>query len=683
MNGIDILEGAMKVYLNLKFHKLLILPILFVFSIVAFNNQTENIVTAKEATIPTEGFPSTPAPIWAIIWMNSGFSKPLKEVISATIDNTNYSNNIIPISNSFIKSSLTLPSASGNYTWYKKIDDGAWKVSDSGYVSALSVNSNRKFNTSLNLLDFKNLHSKKIITVKYQLAYILGVFSKDRYYSRIITVHILPTNVNAKSITIETDNDYLYNNKNNDLGTNVTYARATTDPEFATAQPEWSVSDESKATIDSNGEITAKPTGSSANDSNQISSFFVYAKIKNADGTIVTASKLMNVGGGLYDQKARAGERATFVLQGFDNSTRDSFKTDVKWYKKKGKNGKPSSPLPKQDDPFRYTTEPLTKDDDGDYYYATIKMTYGNNDTQSLTTNDALLTVNPALNPNVKLTNQVENVSSKSDQDTPLILNDIVNNDLIDYKFQLNNDGERDLNNTTLSTYLSLGTEIVGVNVDGTDLTDSQYSTTAHINNRNQLLQINIGSLKINDKRNIIVHTLTHDIDRNFAFAATPFFIGTDDDQNDYQSIGSKFKLNYLNNELIPHIKTINFEPIYPFDVNADKYRLNSTNSPNEIITFEDHRKKKNPLKVYLNEPDNLIDTHNNSLAAIFKFKNDTSPYPQPIKDKVLVAQSAQDQTLQPIRWDKDKGLLLHVTKSNIIAGEYHTKLSWSIQDSV
>jgi hypothetical protein len=84
-----------------------------------------------------------------------------------------------------------------------------------------------------------------------------------------------------------------------------------------------------------------------------------------------------------------------------------------------------------------------------------------------------------------------------------------------------------------------------------------------------------------------------------------------------------------------------------------------------------------------LNEPDNLIDTHNNSLAAIFKFKDDTSPYPQSIKDKVLVAQSAQDQTLQPIRWDKDKGLLLHVTKSNIIAGEYHTKLSWSIQDSV
>lgn len=652
----------MKFYSTLKYHKLLILPLLFLFSIVLIDSQTEVVLADKQDSI--NGFPPSPAPTkFGLLVSSSGFSEQ-PESQSTTIGKT------VNLTTTFVRPLFSV-SPGQRFEWYRKIDDGPWQKDSTG----------NKFNMSVDTSKFKNQFSNKEMTIKYQLVYsFLGVIYRDYYYSQVATILISPKEVNADSLTIETGTNYLYNLPDNNLGTDTTFAKAHKEPENSTRTVTWISSDTSKATVDQNGKITAVPK--SRDNSDKISSFYIYGLIINDDTTFVKSSKLMNVGGGLYDQKARAGEKATFTIQGFDNSLRDSdnIKMKVRWYKKKSKNGKPE-PTNTYDDSFAYTTNKLTKDNDGEYYFAVITMTH-NGSSQSLTTDDALLNVNPALDPNVTLTNQVQNLSAKNDNDTLSNLNNVVFGDVIDYKFQLNNDGQRDLKNTTLSTYLSLDTEITGIEVDGKSLTDNQFTTTVNDDNRNQLLEINIGDLKITNKRNIVVHTLTHNISHKYTFAATPYFIGSDINNNQYQSIGSKFELNYINNELISHIKNIDFEPIYPFEKDILKYRSNSTNAPNEIMTFEDNRKNKTPLRVYLNEPNNLLNSKKEVLSAIFEFIGDHQTQPQPIQKRVLVAESIKDQPLQSIRWQKHKGLLLHINNANLTSGKYSTELSWSIVDS-
>lgn len=520
---------------------------------------------------------------------------------------------------------------------------------------------------------FLDVDTSTIGTTYYQAHNLYsGIFTDDSFYSKVAAVHVIPNDVPAKSVKIDVDNDYIYNITDVFDKTSA-YASAELIPDNATEKAIWSISDTNLAKIDQSGKITAVP--------GKEGSFFIKATVTNKDGSVVTDTKIMNVGGGMYDEKARAGESATFKIQGFDDALRDdSDHLTVEWHKREP-NGKDSK-LATQSNPFTYVTDPVSEKDNDTEYYAIIKL-----HKKSLKTSTGKLTVLPALDPNVVLNGEIKNSPSADKKDTSSNLFNIVNGDTIEYKMHLNNNGHRNLHDNKLSFYLSLGTEITSIIVGDKMLNTQDYKITSHIDNSNQLLEIPVGDLKIGDKKDVQIKALTRGINNEFVFRSVPSFTGSDSDGHLYQSIGNPLELHYISNKITPHFKDIQFESIYSFEKDVLKYRTPETNYPNDIVYFDDERRNKTPLKVFLQQPKPLLNKPKGKttyipFAGFLKFYEPKTLLYKAIDKKIEVAHSLQDQALKPIRWNKNEGLLLYVNGVNLTGGRYSTQLNWVIQDA-
>lgn len=632
------------IFKNLRF---LILPILTLSLLFVVGEQPEIIQAASREDNNYYRKPSKRPISMGMgigIWLSGGFN------INPKPDTSGNELSIVTNSVRSTASFTENPFEPLTHTWYqRKEDDPSWSQVPNSNSSSLKVKTNQLGTTYYQLHDHYRV-----------------IFTSENYYSNVAAVHVTSRDVPAKSLTVNVDTNYIYNSTNT-FNNDTAFANATPDPQNSTEEVTWSVSDPSLATIDSNGKITAVP--------GKEGSFFVKGTIINKDGTEASDTKLMNVGGGLFDQKVRAGQRVTFSIQGFDNATRDNDYNNIKvqWYKK-SKDDKQTTALSTPTNPFEYTTDITSSKDDGEKYYAIIKLK-----NKELRTSYGLLTVLPALDSKVVLTDKQKNTSFKNETDTDNYLNNVVNGDIIEYTMNLNNNSNHNLLNTHLKTYLSLGTEINSITIDGKLTTD--YESISNTNNSNKLIDIDVNELKMGAHHQVVINTLTRGIKKEMEFASTPSFTGTDSENNSYQGIGSKLHLKYITNQIIPHIKDIQFESIYSFENKGLKYRTSDTNSPNNVISIDDERRKKNPVKFYLNQPKPFLKDGKIPLAATLDFCRNGIIYP--LTNKFLIADSNEDQTFQSINWNKDEGLLLQLNGTNSTAGKYQTTLSWNIEDTI
>ncbi|KRN99445.1 hypothetical protein [Companilactobacillus kimchiensis] len=655
----------MTIFEILKKHKLFVLPIIIFCAIILAGFQTEVILAEsldEQNIIHYE--PASPHAVKRFgVWTKSGLN------INPNAKYTPSVGHEVTIATHFARSVFSTGSFKVAYKWHKKVNDNPWEIDESSNGPNITVKPDEPG------------------IIRYQLELIDGAFFKEHYYSDVATIYASSTDVHAQSIKIQTNTDYIYNIPTGDFENNIAFAKAEPNPEDSTGQVTWSISEPTKASIDKNGQITSAPSHTNDND-NLISSFFVTGTIKNSDGSIITGTKEMNVGGGLFDQKVRAGDKAVFSIQGFEENIDDKINNkedetadlNVSWHKIDANNK--DTLLETKKNSLSFTTENTSLKDNGDKYYAVITMNKQNN-FKPLITGQASLTVLPALNPNVTLSDSLQNISFKDENDTALEINNVVNKDQINYDFNLNNNGQKDLHDTVLLTYLPLGTEVTSVTLDGRTLANTKFTTTVDTDDRTMFLTVQIDKLKIGDLKKLTVNTITHDITKKSSFSLTPYFIGTDSDNNVYQSIGPDLKIHYIANEIIPKFKDIQFESIYPFEENVFKYRSQQTNYPNDIISIDDQRRKKTPVKIFLHQPDSLTDNDNRPLGATFKFARDDKSNPETIQDKILIAQSIKGQSMNSVRWTHNQGLLLHIDHKNLLAGSYGTKLNWSIEDSV
>ncbi|WP_119325562.1 Ig-like domain-containing protein [Companilactobacillus musae] len=638
-------------YLISKKTAIFILPI-FIFSILCIaGNQTEIILAdAGTETNPGNIYFKKPSlhPVRFGVWVTGGFNVNLNSDYYVKVGDP------LKLETHSVRSQVSTfehPFEPLEHSWFEKKPNKNWSLIKGATNPSL------------------NIDTSKVGTSYYQIHDLYsGIFSDDSFFSNSAAVHVIPNDIPAKSIKINVDNDYIYNSDNN-FDKMTAYAHAELTPSDATEKVIWSISNTNLATIDQDGKITSV--------SGKEGSFFIKATITNKDGSVFSDTKLMNVGGGLYDQKARAGENATFTIQGFDDAIRDN--TDhltVEWHKKdpQGHDTKLMTPV----DPFIYITGPVSEKDNGDEYYAIIKLR-----DKTLKTSVGKLSVLPTLDPNVVLNGKLQNISFNDGQDSSTALFNVVNGDTINYVMNLNNNGQRDLFNNKLSFYLSLKTEVMKIIIDGKQLDEHEYKINSNIDNNNQLIEIPVGNLKIGKQKNVQIETLTHGINNQLDFHSTPSFTGTDSDGHLYQSIGNPLELHYVSNKITPHFKDIQFESIYSFEKDVLKFRTNDTNSPNEIVHIDDQRRKKNPIRIFLKQPGSLSNSKNGSLlVATLQFYKLDKLLPQNINNKILIEYSQKNQTLKSIHWNKDEGLLLHVDDTNFIAGQYNANLSWIIEDA-
>jgi len=501
-------------------------------------------------------------------------------------------------------------------------------------------------------------------------------FNLYSYYSNVATVNVSAGLVKATTADIHFDNNYLLNSSN-PYFTGTTFAHLDLTPVNSTSTAQWSSSDASIASVnEKTGQITANRNGQSG-------SAFIGALVNNNDKYPLWTVKKIYVGAGLNEQNARVGGKATFRLLSIGNSTA-SKRIKVKWTRIR-KNGK-QEPLTNQKNPYAYTIPYVEKDNVGDKYQA--KITINGKD---YATNAAKLDVTVPVDPNVSLTSSIFKKSITND--TTNVLNGIESKDEIIYSMDINNFGYQNFHNSYVAFDLPLGMEVNYI-VAGVDslhlkpLDKSDYeisSDSKDLNGKSKIVRIKINDFNIDENKSIAIDTSVNDIGDGSSFSTTPYFSGLETNGDEYRSksISPELTLNFKvqpKGEIKPNVKNIEFNPLVASQQNIIDHRTEATNDPNYVATFEDDRLQKPGVSLYLKEKTPLQGAGKLDGQLMYYRPGQT---PKSIANKVLIEQSVPNQSLAPIKWSRDNGLLLNLKRCDSATGDYKTTLLWTIQNSV
>jgi len=635
--------------------KILILPLIILMALFAFESQ-EMITLADTpwASQPSGpyiphirgGFTSQP--------YNKGKENPLKKGDEIDL------NASFHLANNYLYRGLK-----SNYVWYESIDNGAWNTVS---VSENSPELKKKMS------NFGNY--------RFQLEHYFYWYPDTNnrtsdFYSDVVSIDVGEP---AKSATVSFDRGYLLNAPNSDyLGK--TFAHIKFDAASSTHPVTWRTSNKSLATIDANsGEITA-------NSKKQSGTVTIIATVDNGNSNTITASKKLEIGGGLIDQNIREGDDATFPLIPLYKEKLDPNIT-IDWVQVTPKNPH-GIHMPTPKNPYIYEIEHAMRNHNGESYYAIISL--GKNHSNSYITNKANLNVIVPYNPKVSIDNSITNVSdSQSNNNTINTVNDVKQDDEILYNILLANHGYQAFSKASANLDIPIGAKVSKVTINGKEISSDQYILKPDSIKKKQHLSIKLKQFNVDEKLSIEITTKIGNIEDGTSLVTTPSFDGVANispfnQGKNYQTSGPHPNtINFyhkISDEFTPYIKNIQFEPIIPARKNVLDYRTSATNAPNNIATFDDKRSRKSHLYVYLKESAPLGNLKNKIDGQLMYYEKGQSP--KSIKDKVLLESSEDGQALTSIKWDRNSGLLLHLNSSNLPQGSYTTSLTWTIQNSI
>ncbi|WP_230097059.1 KxYKxGKxW signal peptide domain-containing protein, partial [Periweissella fabaria] len=336
----------------------------------SFLTQPKQLNVAAANGMPQPFKTPSAAPLWFIIFYQGGFTSGPK-VVNAVVNQPTK----LSATNVMTGVDAVLFTGQNFYTWYQ------YDNATSQWVARFTDN-NKLFGSTVNFT--ASQAGTYYFQVQSTVNIVFGSIPSTTYYSYIITVHVFDKPQNATTISTSVDNNYLYYNGQN--------AQATANVGNGTGTITWASSNTGLATIDSQtGFITANNNGKSG-----VVTFT--ATITNPDGTTLSSSVQVQVGGGLNDQTVLAGNPATFNLQGKAGQAQpaDSTTTNTyQWYKA-GAISILDTKLDGQTGPTLVLPNTTSKDN-GSQYYAIITTTSidskGQSHTSSFTTNKATLNV--------------------------------------------------------------------------------------------------------------------------------------------------------------------------------------------------------------------------------------------------------------------------------------------------
>lgn len=572
---------------------------------------------------------------------------------------------------SVIAQAIGIPFPSRRYQWYKSTDGKTWAK-----ISKKEGGTNKKL----------SLTPTETGTTYYQLETywtdLIGLTRTKQLYSNVAIVYAVPEPVDATSVEVTTDDDYLYNSVN-DIVNIETYAHAIPTPANFTGTVSWSIDNTNLATIDEeDGLITAN--------TNRLGGIVtVTATMHNPSGKDITGSTEVLIGGGLEDQTVHAGNTATFDLRGnigdLDDEDEDGSDGEsdytVKWYKEDPITHSRTQILKDQPQALSYTTPVTTLDDDGTIFLAIIQVKY-NGKTYSYTTEDAYLHVLPEGGPSLELHDSLSNETFHDQNDTDTVIFGVNNGDLVRYKDTVTNESTSGtLKEADYTLPLRKGTQVASVKLDGKDTTN--YKLVDNDDTNSTDLVISGLNFKINESHAIEVDTTVTGIDSKTSYTSVPYITGKNDDNNTYQKFGADETLNYTTNSVVVNkVNDIDYGTINSISSSKTLSRPDELNLPNNMIEVEDMRRYKNPLTVTVSQDAPLQTKAGDVFAGQLRFYNN-GQYTNLLEEPAVVAETGKDEELVSLGWDKDNGILLYLESKWNVAGVYKTQVNWTISDSV
>jgi hypothetical protein len=614
------------IYTNFRIRLLFGFIVLFTAGFSLITNEQTTIAGTEDPDTPHKFNPSPDLKRFLGITRVSGYSEQPRDNyyitsgdklhIKTEVDRTPWSNFLL----------------SPRYHWWQSFDGETWFVVEKGI--------NGK--SSLNFVPTRTGRAYYQLDTSYVIPY--TTVAGSTFYSKVATVDVSPQPVAAKRMEINTRDNYLFNIDSN-ITRNTTFAYSISDPLNATESPQWNIDKKDLATVDEDGHVFANTKGNSG-----IAK--ITGTIYNKDNTKVSASKEIIVGNGLLNQSVPEGKKAYFEIQGSNDDEREDTVGDVvvNWYEQIGSQQKKlvKTQTNPTDKAF-YETPRVHPQDNGKKYYAEIIAKQGKNSSNVLL-GPATLKVLPPNDPRLEVsTTLINKTSSQNNTDTQL--NDVINDDELNYDIDLYNNSKRDIHNSYITLPLHLDTQIENIKIDGIEIANSDYSLTT--NEKNQLLNIKLGDFDNSHKeKKVFISTTVKNINKRESFDSRVDFFGLDPDSDEYTSQGKDLNINYINNKLNFSLKSLNFEPITIFDQNTLKHRLPEENDPNEMISIDDQRRDRKRIALYLTQNTSFIDGAKELPVDLRYYEGNSF---KSLYNTVLVHETTPGEIFKSIKWLKTR----------------------------
>ncbi|MDT6952025.1 type 2 periplasmic-binding domain-containing protein [Companilactobacillus alimentarius] len=559
---------------------------------------------------------------------------------------------------------------SPHYRWYKSTDSGKnWSEvseSDGGHRMNFPITPTET-GTTWYQLD----------TQYYTL---ITPWAKTHIYSKVTAVHVKDA-VNATSLKVSADDNYIYNESDSDLAQNYTFIHAYPTPSDATGKITYSVDKPEIADFAADSENGGTTNELVAKDG-ATGTVRVTATMENPNGSETSGYVDVKVGGGLDDQTVDVGDPATFSMHGNIDGTNSNTNgsIQIKWYKY-DKDGNQTTVATSSGSNYKdyadYTIPKTTMDDDGTQYQAkiTVSLLGGLIQTDSLTTNKATLTVKNE--PKVSITGKAVNNTYDDGSNTSNTLNKVTNKGDVSYEYDIKDSKKQSvLDGGSFVIPLHNGTTVNSVELDGSSLASSEYTVISDSDGKKDYLVVNdINFDADTQSHSVKVDTTVSGITDKEQFDYTPYYYGNDYSGTVYKTEADKYTINYVNDSFNASVDDIDFGTIASSETNTLYYRQEDNNLPNNTIDISDQRRDKKPMKVFVAQPEALT---NGMVLRYYQNGN----YTNLSSSDVLIKSFGQDDTAS-IGWKKDEGILLYVGNTTPLAGKYTTQLNWTFEDSV
>lgn len=688
------------VYMKTKFKRSAAIT-LFILTFICFvkvtsivnNNFIQYDVQAASAKTPT----SPPIKIIGI-WLTSGYD------LQPDTDNYTTVNNPVTLythAGRSIFATLLGLTASPHYQWYSS-DDG------SVYSKVSSSNGGTSKDLTINPTSIGKKYYQ-LWTDWYTLVS-WGPLIDTMAYTNVIKVNTLPDPVNAQSITVSSDSDYLYNNLTSSLigifdypVTDTTSMHTTAVPDNATGTTKWYSSDTSIATVDENTGIV------SSNTDGKDGTVTISGVYTNPDGSTLSDSTKIKVGGGLDDETANVGSKATFTLQG-SYSSADNVSTSIEWHKVSS-DGKTDTVVDKGSN-LSYTTDATTLADNNTYYYAKVKVSQSDSNgkisTQTGQTNKAKLTVltkgDPDISQKIELANSQTNADNDSYLDNTMTGDQIVFSDTL-----TNNSSTGTLTNGKLVIPVRKGSVIQTVTVDNTVLMlggstiNTSVTVSKNYNSDKGYDEIvltngteidNNLNFNLNQKHTVTVFYQVSQVDKNETLTSTPTISGTNSDGEDYSSNGPYNTINFTTGDILLDPSNISFGSHLQQSSSQILDRTKETNSPNNVLNVDDSRREidgKSQIQIsstplYKKTSDangnTSIDT-TKILNSDLRYYNSDGTYTSLENGtNAIIESTSSGNPLSSITWTPKTGLRLYL-QDGAQSGSYTGTITWSAITSI
>ncbi len=488
-------------------------------------------------------------------------------------------------------------------------------------------------------------------------------------YSKVAVINVRANPENARSIEVQTENDYLYNNQSQPTKT---FAHSIITPKSATGNMSWTIDNEKIATIDKEtGEIT-----SSSGKNQRSGKVLVTGTFVHSDGTNISDSAEIIVGGGLENQTASIGDKVRFLPQGIDY---DLVKTITYTVDQKGKKSTVIKRNKIREDNSLIINKVSMEDDD---LSVSARVEFKDPDNnKAIDTNIAVLNVVGSMENDIKMSLSVRNESFGSQLGFLDHAHQVTTGDILTTRGRIiQQNSNATSKDGTIQVKLPHDVQISKVILDDLTIEEGQYFH--HASDTGSVIEI--PQIVFTNERLLHSFEISYKICKlnSASFSSDANFVYLDETKSESDQITSRpIKIGFTDNQVHFNCEPITFESFIG-KLNSQELKAMMIKRNNELSLFKADNRRGHPethIDLRVKQP---LTNNGMVMNSNFRFYDMEKNFKTIPNDGTYqrVFSTEDGENLAAINWNEK--LRLFIPKGNIPAGEYKAILDWQITDS-